>query len=305
MSINYAILGILSSKSVTGYEMKKIIQDSPFMYWSGNNNQIYKTLVELLDEGLVTNEVQHQDGSPSKKIYTITERGLEQLKQWMLSASEAPEFKKSFLIKLAWAGQLNADEMNTLLAGYENEIKMQIVMHEEMKHRKAFFPDKTPMDACLWGMIYENLISSYKNELDWIQKLRHELSINIKELNRMDYKVIEKNQKKYIEFASGKTPLRSEQDAVEMISLCYEYDTWLFMIHDAILPDDFFKLKTGLAGHILQKFANYRVKVAVILSDAQRIQGKFKELVAETNKGNDFRVFNSTDEAENWLLNQK
>lgn len=67
MSINFAILGILSSKSLTGYELKKIIQESPFMYWSGNNNQIYKALAEMLATGLVTNEVQQQEGSPSKK----------------------------------------------------------------------------------------------------------------------------------------------------------------------------------------------------------------------------------------------
>jgi hypothetical protein len=33
------------------------------------------------------------------------------------------------------------------------------------------------------------------------------------------------------------------------------------------------------------------------------IQGKFKEMLAESNKGKDFRVFNSMTDAENWLLN--
>jgi hypothetical protein len=30
--------------------------------------------------------------------------------------------------------------------------------------------------------------------------------------------------------------------------------------------------------------------------------GKFKELMAESNKGNDYRLFNDVAEAENWLL---
>jgi PadR family transcriptional regulator AphA len=59
MSIKLAILGILSWETSTGYDLKKIIEDSSAMYWSGNNNQIYKTLVQLLGEELVTNEVQH------------------------------------------------------------------------------------------------------------------------------------------------------------------------------------------------------------------------------------------------------
>lgn len=175
MSIKYAILGILSCKPLTGYDLKKIIQDTPFMYWSGNNNQIYKSLVELLDEGFVTSEVRHQESSPSKKIYTITEKGLAALKKWVLSSPEPPEFKKAFLIQLAWAGQLNADEFNDLLTGYENEIKTQIIIHQEKKRRKAFSPGRTPKESYLWDMIYENIISSYKNELDWIQKLREGL----------------------------------------------------------------------------------------------------------------------------------
>ena len=95
MSIKYAILGILSWKPVTGYELKKIFEDCSFMYWSGNNNQIYKALTKMHDEALVTSEVIHQDSSPSKKIYTITEEGLEELKDWVLSSPEAPEVKKN------------------------------------------------------------------------------------------------------------------------------------------------------------------------------------------------------------------
>lgn len=53
MSIKLAILGILSWKSSTGYELKKIFEDSSFMYWSGNNNQIYKALLNIKPEVLV------------------------------------------------------------------------------------------------------------------------------------------------------------------------------------------------------------------------------------------------------------
>lgn len=111
MLINYAILGILSYKSMAGYDLKKIIQDSAFMYWSGNNNQIYKSLTELLDKGLVTSVVKHQESSPTKKIYKITSEGLAALKEWVLSPLEPSEIKKPFLIHLAWSKQLNTSEL--------------------------------------------------------------------------------------------------------------------------------------------------------------------------------------------------
>ncbi|NLP28147.1 MAG: PadR family transcriptional regulator [Clostridia bacterium] len=126
MSINFAILGILSYKPMTGYDLKKIIQDSTFMPWSGNNNQIYRSLTKLLDEGLVTNEVLHQESSPTKKVYYITNEGLTALKGWLLSPVESNEIKKPFLVQLAFSKQLNTKELNELIDGYEKQIKDEV-----------------------------------------------------------------------------------------------------------------------------------------------------------------------------------
>ncbi|MEA4925300.1 MAG: PadR family transcriptional regulator [Syntrophomonadaceae bacterium] len=175
MSINHAVLGLLSIKPFSGYDLKKLIQDSFFMPWSGNNNQIYKALVELHDEGLVSKTVQHQESSPSKKIYAITAKGSAELKKWMLAVPDAPEFKKIFLIQLAWADQLDQEEIETMLSQYEKEIKIQILIRQEKKVRGSFSPDRTERETYLWDMIHDNLVSSLNYELYWIKKLRQGL----------------------------------------------------------------------------------------------------------------------------------
>jgi len=303
MSITHAILGILSYKPLTGYDLKKIIQESSFMYWSGNNNQIYKSLVELVHEGFVTNEVQHQESSPSKKIYTITKEGLAELKEWVLSSPEPPELKNTFLIQLAWADQLQPDELNTMLSAYENQIRMQILLQKEKRRRGTFSPARTTREISLWDMIQENIISSYENELTWIEKIRKILcSERREEKNKMNYRVVEKSNKKYIECSSAETPIRMEQDALDLIAACGENDTNLLLLHAEALTDDLFKLKTVLAGMIMQKFVNYHVRTAVVLHEKLKITGKFKEMLAESKKSNDFRVFNNTAEAEDWFV---
>lgn len=175
MSIKHAILGVLSWKPTTGYDLKKFFENSAAMYWSGNNNQIYKALVQLLEEGLVTNEIQHQDKAPTKKIYSITGKGLNELKQWVLSASDAPEFRKTFLVQLSWADLLTEEELLAVLANYENEVKIQLLIHEENNRRGREYPSRSSREVLLWDMISENIISSYKNELDWIENLRQQL----------------------------------------------------------------------------------------------------------------------------------
>ena len=178
MSIKFAILGILSWKPSTGYELKKIFEESSFLYWSGNNNQIYKALIKMEDENLVTNEIIHQDNSPSKKIYTITEKGLKELKEWVASSPEAPEIKKTFLVQLAWSDMLSDDELNELLLKYENELKVQLIMQVEKNKRALYSPNRSPRESLLWEMISENIISTYNNELNWISETRQKLFKN-------------------------------------------------------------------------------------------------------------------------------
>jgi PadR family transcriptional regulator AphA len=117
------------------------------------------------------------------------------------------------------------------------------------------------------------------------------------------YRVIEKNKQKYIDVTSTELCVQREGDIMDLIAACGENNTSRLLLHDKALPDGFFDLKTGLAGQVLQKLINYHVKTALIISNEQRIQGRFKELLIESNRGNDFRVFTNISDAEKWLLN--
>jgi PadR family transcriptional regulator AphA len=175
MSIKHALLGFLSWRPFTGYELKKMIASSESLYWSGNNNQIYTTLVQIHQEGLVTNEVQQQEHYPARKVYTITEKGLAELRAWVLSPPELPQLKNTFLIQLAWADQLLPPELDALLEKYEYEVHMRLLMCQEQERRGNTSPARTPREAYLWNMIAQNYIGYYQNELAWVRKLRQEL----------------------------------------------------------------------------------------------------------------------------------
>ena len=176
MEIKYALLGFLSWRSFTGYELKKMLADSVVFYWSGNNNQIYTALVQLHKEELVTNEVQHQNRYPSRKIYTITQKGREQLYNWLTTLPEPPQLRKSFLIQLAWADNLPSNELDQLLSQYEYEIEMLVLMlQEQEKRRTVIRPTRSPREEFIWKSIADNYLNSYTAELKWVYQLRKEL----------------------------------------------------------------------------------------------------------------------------------
>lgn len=176
MIIDYAILGLLSWKPLTGYDVKRVMQDSPFLYWSGNNNQIYKALMKLLENGFVTNEIQYQESAPNKKIYSITESGMAELIRWVMSEEpEAPEFKKTFLIQLSWAGRLEPEKVDELLTRYEKIMTQQLAMRKEEKRREKNFPNRSEQEHFVWEMLYENFVMTCEAELRWIQQFREGL----------------------------------------------------------------------------------------------------------------------------------
>ncbi len=274
------------------------------MYWSGNNNQIYKALMNMENEDFVTSEVVHQDNSPSKKIYSITEEGIKELKKWIMSSPEAPEIKKAFLVQLAWSDMLSNQELNEVLFKYENEIRLQLIMQNEKYRRALHTPNRSNRESLIWERISENIVSTYNNELNWVRETRQKLFENevVEEEEKMNYQIRELESEKYIELMSSTEPLSTENDTLDLISLCWEHETNALMIHYAALSEDFFKLKTKLAGNMIQKFTNYGIKAAAIISQETIQTGRFKEMAMETNKGNHFRLYESKEEAEEWLL---
>lgn len=119
----------------------------------------------------------------------------------------------------------------------------------------------------------------------------------------MNYQIIEGQSNKYIELNTYAAPLNTENDALDLISLCWEHETNALMIPYEILSEDFFKLKTKIAGDIIQKFTNYGIKAAITIPKEIDQNERFKEMVLEINKGNHFRFYASKNEAEKWLLN--
>jgi DNA-binding PadR family transcriptional regulator len=175
MTIQYAILGFLSWQPLTGYDLKKMFAESETFHWSGNNNQIYRTLVDLHKAGLLTREVEYQEKAPARKIYAITEDGRARLREWLVSTPELPQFRHPLSTQLAWAAELPPETLDSLLAEYAEEVRTHLLMSRERAARQGEAPRRSARETLLWDRIHENRALFYQQELDWVQKLRQDL----------------------------------------------------------------------------------------------------------------------------------
>lgn len=83
----------------------------------------------------------------------------------------------------------------------------------------------------------------------------------------------------------------------------YSANTKNLIIYEENILDDFFNLKTRLAGEILQKFTQYQTRISIV-GDFSKYENKpLRDFIYESNKGRDCSFFSTLEEAINWINN--
>lgn len=97
--------------------------------------------------------------------------------------------------------------------------------------------------------------------------------------------------------------LRSGTDAIDVMSAASEYRAALILIPVQRLADDFFDLRTHMAGEIAQKFSMYGARVAIVGDISQRIVGSksLAAFVSESNRGDNLWFVQNLQELERRL----
>jgi DNA-binding PadR family transcriptional regulator len=96
----YALLGVLSLMSGSGYDIKKFCDSSISHFWNENYGHIYPVLQKMEQEELITKQVEQTEGRPSKNVYSITEKGRKQLEEWLMLPVEPEPFRSELLLKI-------------------------------------------------------------------------------------------------------------------------------------------------------------------------------------------------------------
>ncbi len=96
----YALLGLLSWGPMSGYDIKKNIEASLGNFWQEGYGQIYPMLKRVTTDALVTRSVERQEGKPDRHVYTLTDEGLDTLRQWLVEPVEHQPGRNELLLKL-------------------------------------------------------------------------------------------------------------------------------------------------------------------------------------------------------------
>jgi hypothetical protein len=92
------------------------------------------------------------------------------------------------------------------------------------------------------------------------------------------------------------------QDALDLIGGAFTRSDVVALPADR-LDERFFTLSTGLAGEIMQKFVNYRIRLAIVGDIAEHLAASsaLRALVHESNKGRQIWFVADLDELDSHL----
>lgn len=105
------------------------------------------------------------------------------------------------------------------------------------------------------------------------------------------------NDTKIAEITSVETIISSTEDGLNLLGSLFYQGFDRIVLNEKNITPDFFDLKNGIAGEILQKFSTYRVRLAIVGDFSKYASKSLTDFIYESNKGKHISFVSSTTEA--------
>ncbi|GGG51477.1 DUF4180 domain-containing protein [Epilithonimonas arachidiradicis] len=113
----------------------------------------------------------------------------------------------------------------------------------------------------------------------------------------MEIKIHNINNTKIAEVISDKIIIKSIDDGTNLVGNLYYQDLGNVILYEQNISSDFFDLKTKIAGEILQKFSNYRIRLVIVGHFEKYNSKSLRDFVLESNKSRHINFVETLSEA--------
>lgn len=121
----YAILGVLSIKPCSGYDIKKFCDKTISHFWNENFGHIYPVLKQLEEEKLIAPA--GNDEESRRKLFGITEKGKQEFEAWLLVSPRIQPPRSELLLKLSFGNYMPYNNVAAMI----KEVKDRNLLHLE------------------------------------------------------------------------------------------------------------------------------------------------------------------------------
>ena len=127
----FAILGLLTWKPMSGYDIKKVVDVGLSHFWHENYGQIYPTLDQLVKDGLATKRSERKSGKRPRYVYRISRKGKKAFRDWISEPTDAPIVRNELQLKFFLCSSLPTNASIRLIEKHQSQ---QQAVLEEYRH---------------------------------------------------------------------------------------------------------------------------------------------------------------------------
>lgn len=132
-ALQYALLGLLARRPLSGWEILKRFNRSIVFFWSGKRTQIYAELRRLERLGLVGSRLVVQGRRPNKRHYAITVAGRAALRAWLDRPTPVQPVKDEMLLRTFFADLLPPPRVASYLRRHSQEHQRVLAEFETIR----------------------------------------------------------------------------------------------------------------------------------------------------------------------------
>jgi PadR family transcriptional regulator AphA len=166
---SYAILGLLSLRSWTTYELAQQMQRALGQFWPRAESKLYEEPKKLVEHGLATATVDRVGNRP-RTIYSITTAGRRALRDWMPTPSEGPVVEFEGMIKIFFAEHgTKADLLEAIESAHrwvDRRFEESTGISQAYLDGEGAFPERLPW-LVLAGRFLEEMMVAVERWADW------------------------------------------------------------------------------------------------------------------------------------------
>jgi PadR family transcriptional regulator, regulatory protein AphA len=131
------ILGILTLRPRSGYEVKQFVDRSTRFFWTASYGQIYPELRRLEEAGLVEG-ADEATGDRARKTYRLTLNGKQAVRAWLREPPETYELRHEGMLKVFLADALPPSERAQRLLDMRDQ---HLAKLEQLREVEAGIPE--------------------------------------------------------------------------------------------------------------------------------------------------------------------
>jgi DNA-binding PadR family transcriptional regulator len=178
-SFRHVILGLLVRQPMSGYDIKRYLKSLNWLIGNPSSGSLYPVLRALLQDGCATVEVHLHESRPPRKVYSVTEAGRRELKEWIDRPVKQGAPLRAFLMRLVVADT----HPPALLVPHLRQRRAQVALKQAALEQMILARGEVNSE---WNLAPDYGLALASAEISWLDKALDQLTLLAQQRSPME-----------------------------------------------------------------------------------------------------------------------